>query len=212
MFGPDSRLYACQSGRKLIVAYATDGTESVIVEGAESNDLAITKSGAIYFTDPANRRGWLADGRGGKRVVHEGIGRPNGITLSPDQSMLMVGDFAERWVWSFQIQPDGSLAHGQPFYRLEIGEDFLSTADGMTVDSEGHLYVATSRGLQICDQPGRVVAIVNKPQPGPLSNVVFGGPDLKTLYVTAGDKVFRRRVRRQGVTLWSPVKPPRPRL
>jgi sugar lactone lactonase YvrE len=64
----------------------------------------------------------------------------------------------------------------------------------------------------VCDQPGRVVAIINKPQPGPLSNVVFAGSDLQTLYVTAGDKVYRRHVRRKGTLSWAPLKPPVPGL
>ncbi|MGH8639446.1 MAG: SMP-30/gluconolactonase/LRE family protein, partial [Burkholderiales bacterium] len=122
-------------------------------------------------------------------------------------------DSRGKWVWSFQVQSDGSLAHGQPFYRLETpDESSASGADGMTVDTEGHLYVTTRAGLQVCDQPGRVVGIIGKPQAGPLSNVVFGGPNLDTLYVTAGDKVFRRKVRRKGVVSWSPIKPPVPRL
>jgi sugar lactone lactonase YvrE len=212
MFGPDGRLYACQNGRKRIVAYDAEGKESVVADGVESNDLAITARGEIYFSDPANKRVWFIDSKGAKRIVHEGIRTPNGVVLSPDQALLMVADSSERWVWSFQIQPNGSLANGQPFYRLEIGEEFTSGADGMTVDSEGHLYVTSREGLQICDQPGRVVGIINKPQPGSLSNAVFGGPDLKTLYVTAGDKVFRRKMRRQGVTSWAPAKPPVPRL
>ena len=112
-----------------------------------------------------------------------------------------------------EVQPDGSLANGQPFYRLETpDESSASGADGMTVDSDGYLYIATKMGVQVCDQPGRVVAIINKPQAGPLSNVVFGGPDLRTLYVTAGDKVFRRAIRRKGVFPWAPLKPPVPGL
>jgi sugar lactone lactonase YvrE len=111
------------------------------------------------------------------------------------------------------VAPDGSLLNGQAFYRLETGdESSFSGADGMAVDSEGYLYVATRLGLQICDQPGRVTAILNKAQPSALSNVAFGGPNLDTLYVTAGDKVFRRPVRRKGVFPWQPVKPPQPRL
>ena len=82
----------------------------------------------------------------------------------------------------------------------------------MTVDTEGRLYIASGIGPQIFDQPGRLNGIVNKPQPGSLSNVVFGGPNLQTLYVTAGDKVFRRKVRSKGVNAWTLVKPPRPRL
>jgi gluconolactonase len=116
-------------------------------------------------------------------------------------------------VWSFQVQADGSLANGQPFYRLETPDESSSGgADGMTVDTEGYLYVTTRIGLQVCDQPGRVVAIINKPQDGWLSNVVFGGLDLQTLYVTSGDKVFRRHVRRKGVQPWAPVKPLVPQL
>jgi gluconolactonase len=72
--------------------------------------------------------------------------------------------------------------------------------------------VATRLGLQVCDAPGRVVAILRKPQSGALSNAVFGGKDLDWLYVTAGDKVFKRHMRRKGVWPWQPVKPPAPRL
>jgi sugar lactone lactonase YvrE len=82
----------------------------------------------------------------------------------------------------------------------------------MCVDTEGHLYVATRLGVQVCDQPGRVVAIMAKPQAGPLSNVVFGGPDLSTMYVTAGDSVFKRPLNRKGLNAWTVMKPPMPRL
>jgi sugar lactone lactonase YvrE len=82
----------------------------------------------------------------------------------------------------------------------------------MTTDSEGHLYVTTRLGLQVCDQPGRVVAVVSKPHAGSLSNVVFGGPNLDWLYVTAGDRVYRRKAKRQGVWPWRVSKLATPRL
>lgn len=70
------------------------------------------------------------------------------------------------------------------------------------MDTEGFLYVATRLGVQVFDQPGRLTAILDTPQSSGLSNVVLGGPDLDTLYVTSRDKVFRRRVRRnKGNTL-----------
>jgi sugar lactone lactonase YvrE len=178
-----------------------------------SNDLAVSSRGEIYFSDPGGKKVWFIDRNGAKReVVSKGIEFPNGVRLSPDHALLDVADYASRWIWSFQVQADGSLANGVPFHRLEVEDEASARPDGMTLDSEGHLYVATSLGVQICDQAGRVVAIINKPQPGPLSNVVFGGPDLQTLYVTSGDKVFRRGVRRKGVFPWTPVKPPQPRL
>ncbi len=214
MFGPDGRLYACQNGRKRIVSWAPDGTgERVHAEGVNSNDLVVLKSGGIYFSEPPTKKIWYIDPAGTRRAVHEGIESLNGVIVSPDQSLLMATDYRGKFVWSFQIQPDGGLANGQPFYRMElIDESGQSLADGMTLDTEGHLYVATRVGIQICDQPGRVVGIINKPQPGALTNVVFGGSDLDWLYATAGDRVYRRLMRRKGAFPWEPVKLPRPGL
>jgi sugar lactone lactonase YvrE/enterochelin esterase-like enzyme len=219
MFGPDGRLYAAQNGRKRIVAYDMDGGETVIAEGANSNDIAVSSKGEVYFSDPENHRIWFVDKARKKRIVYEGesIIFPNGVRFSPDESLLLVADTASKWVWSFQVQPDGSLANGEPFYHLELpdGVDrgmMRSGADGMTLDREGYLYVATKLGIQICDQPGRVVGIISYPQAVDASNLVFGGPDLQTLYLTDGDKVYRRRLKRKGYFPWQPLKPPTPQL
>ncbi|HTD25305.1 MAG TPA: SMP-30/gluconolactonase/LRE family protein [Terriglobales bacterium] len=211
MFGPDGRLYVCQGTH--IVAYTPDGKESVLAEDVDSNDLAVTLKNEVYFTDPPGHRVWFIDAKGNKRVVYTGIEFPNGVRTSPDQSLLLVDDTHGKWVWSFQIQPDGSLENGQPFYRMETPDDSSqSGADGMTLDTEGFLYVTTRLGVQICDQPGRVAAIINKPQGKSLSNIVFGGPDMQWLYVTNRDKVYRRHMKRKGVVSWNLVMPPVPRL
>jgi len=217
MFGPDGRLYACQNGRKRIVAYAPDGAESVIAEGVNSNDLAVNPRGEIYFSDPPHKQVWFIDAKGNKRVVHEGILFPNGVRFTPDHAFLMVSDTLSRWVWSFSVANDGSLANGVPFFRLEIPDEvdsgqLRSGADGMTVDNEGFLYVATKLGIQIVDPPGKTVGILQKPDKSDPSNVVFGGRDLQTLYVTSGDKVFRRTIKRKGTFPWVTVIPPKPRL
>lgn len=212
-FGPDGKLYATKRSTKQVVAYTMDGAESVVADGIDGNDLVITAKGEIYVTEPPAKKVWFVDARGNKRVVAEGLEFANGIALSPDQWLVMVADSRSKWVWSYQRTGDGSLVNGQPFYRLETPDDSGSSgADGLTVDTEGHLYVASRMGLQICDAPGRVVAILNRPQVGPLSNVVFAGKDLDWVYVTAGDKVFRRHLRRNGVNAWTVVKPPQPRL
>lgn len=208
-----SMAWACQNNSRRIVAWTMDGAETVLAEDVGSNDIAVTAKGEIYFTEPQARRVWFINARQEKRVVHEGLEFPNGVRLSADHSLLLVVDSRNKWVWSFQIQPDGSLANAQPFYRLETtDENSQSGGDGMTVDSEGYLYVTTRVGVQVCDQPGRVVAILNKPWNGALSNAVFGGPNLDTLYVTAGDKVYKRAMRRKGIYPWEPAKLPAPRL
>ncbi|MBI2686559.1 MAG: SMP-30/gluconolactonase/LRE family protein [Acidobacteria bacterium] len=213
MFGADGRLYGCQNGKKQIVAWSMDGAETVLATGVESNDLCLNAKGQIWFTDPRNKKIWFLDTNGNKKVVHDGLEFPNGILLSTDQTLLNVCDSRGRWVWSFSVNDDGSLSNGQPFHHLEVADESSATgADGLTVDTDGHIYVATGIGLQICDQPGRVVAILNKPQAAKLSNVVFGGPDLTTLYATSVDRVYKREIKRKGVYSWAPVKPPMPRL
>ena len=83
----------------------------------------------------------------------------------------------------------------------------------MTVDTEGRTYVATRLGIQVLDQLGRVHFVIRKPQAKKVSNVVFGGPDLDTLYVTCTDKVYRRKMNAVGVVpSRGPIKPPKPRL
>ena len=133
--------------------------------------------------------------------------------LSPDQSMLMVNDSRKKFVWSFQIQPDGSLAYGEEFFRLETWDkNSQSRADGMTIADDGHLFVATDLGVQVCNDKGPVVGIIRKPTKEFVSNVVFAGPELKTLYATASTKLFRRKLQASGVRHWEPFRPPRPGL
>ncbi len=215
MFGPDGRLYSCRAESEQIVAIdIATGKEEILASGVRPNDVAVTANGGVYFTEPGKRKVSYIDPQGDvHELAVEGMKSPNGVLLSPDQSLLFVADYGARWVWSFQIQPDGTVDNGQPFYHLEIGDaSSRSLADGMTVAADGHLLVATDLGLQICDQPGRVVGILAKPQDAALTNAVFGGPDLQTLYVTSGDKVFRRHMRIAGVRPWELVTPPVPGL
>jgi sugar lactone lactonase YvrE len=155
--GPDGRLYAAQGGTKRIVAYDLGtGAESVIAEDVPSNDLAIGRNGNIYVTDFPNKQVWLVTPAGEKRVVDTGLLKPNGITLSPDQTLLLVADSASQFVYSFQIQPDGSLTNKQPFYHLHLVEGVTeSGADGIAVDRNGTLYVTSRIGLQVADQAGK---------------------------------------------------------
>lgn len=144
---------------------------------------------------------WLADAAGQKRVVHKGLNWPRGVRASPDESVLIVNDPPTRWVWSFQIEANGSLTKGRHFCRLETkGENSETDAGGMAFDSEGFLYVATNIGVQVCDRHGRVTAVIDAPGES-VSGVFFGGPGLQWLYVTDGDKVWRRPVKCRGAGL-----------
>ncbi len=213
-FGPDGKLYCCQSRKQQIVRFDESGREEVVIENAPCNDLCVLHNGHGYYTDPQNKKVWHFTPDGQRNVVDEGIEFANGVVASPDQTLLTVADTRGRFLYAYQIQSDGSLAYKQEYGHLHRPDDTgQSGADGMTVDTEGRLYVATRLGVQLLDQPGRVNFIIAKPQPGWLANVTFGGPELDTLYATCADKVYRRKLNAKGAVSWQPpVMPPRPGL
>jgi sugar lactone lactonase YvrE len=214
MFGPDGRLYAGATRTKQIVAYDASGKVEVLAENATVNDLAINVKGDMYFSDTAARRIWLLPKGGQPRVVDEGIDSPNGVLFSPDQSLLYVSDYIGQLSWVFQIQADGSLAHKQRYFYVHMPDAATrSSSDGMAVDTDGRVYIATALGVQVFDQIGKCHAILPAPNRAALSNVEFGGPNFDELYITNGDKVFKRRTRVKGVVSWKPpIKPAPPRL
>jgi sugar lactone lactonase YvrE len=199
MFGSDGLLYGCRNGEKKIVAYKPDGTFETVAEGVSSNDLVVTSSGTIYFTDPPNGQVWFVDEEKRARVVAKGL-EPNGLILWPGEGTLVVTDRSRPHLWAFRVEEDGSLKDKERYYgplAVPSGRD-RPGSDGMTVDADNRLYVATFAGLQMFDPTGRLGGVIAKPRTGPLSNAVFGGKDLRTLYVTAGEAVYRRRVKPAG--------------
>ncbi len=214
MFGPDGNLYGCRTNDAQIVRYSPDGSMmNVVVEGIRGNDLVMLADGSGYCTEPATKKVWYFSASGEKREVDEGIGFPNGLITSPDQTLLNVSDTRGRFIHSYSIEPDGSLANKQNYGWLHVTDELQSGADGMAVDTEGRIYVTTAMGLQVLDQLGRVHLIMSKPKAAWLSNVVFAGPNRDLLVVTCGDSVYRRKVKATGVDPWNtPITPPKPGL
>lgn len=216
-FGPDGRLYAV-NGNQQIVAFDTAGKSTVIAEGIRGNDIVVASNGNIYVTEPnvpavEQSNVWLIKPNGEKKVMDTGIKYANGITLSPDQTLLYVDDYRSHWVYSYQLKADGTPQFKQQYYWLHVPDTVdISQADGMRVDRDGRLYVATKMGVQICDQAGRVNAIIPTPN-GRISNLSFGGADNDTLFATCGDKVYKRKLKVKGAHAWDkPIKPAPPRL
>lgn len=216
--GPNGQLYAIRMDAENIMTLTESGEWSLVKSGFRCNDLVVLHNGSIYATKP----GW--DGKSPSEIIHisptgersvvdTGLIFANGITVSPDQTLLYVSDRSTHWVYSYQIRPDGSLAHKQKYYHLHVpdtAED--SRADGMRCDQNGRLWVATNMGLQICDQAGRVNCILPTPN-GVCSNLCFGGPKFDTVYATCGDKVYSRKVKVTGANAWqAPIKPAGPKL
>lgn len=217
-FGPDGRLYSVAGATEQILAYDAQGKATVIADGFRGNDLVVRHNGGIYVTNPGwdgkePSKVWYISPKGEKKVVDTGLKFSNGITLSPDQSLLYVADSRSHWVYSYQIKADGSLAYKQKYYHLHVQDSADdSGADGLRVDNQGRLYVATRMGIQVCDQAGRVTCMIPTPN-GKCSNLCFGGENHDILFVTCGDKVYQRKVKVTGAKNdQAPVKPAAPRL
>jgi sugar lactone lactonase YvrE/enterochelin esterase-like enzyme len=216
-FGPDGQLYMATTADNKVVALAADGKMRTVADNIRGNDITVLANGNIYVTEPIGggkpSSVWLIKPDGAKEVVDTGLKFANGVVASPDQTLLYVDDSQSHWVYSYQIQPDGKLAHKQRYYWLhepDTADD--SGADGMRVDRDGRLYVATRLGLQVCDQAGRVNVIIPTPN-GRVSNLAFGGPEFDTIYATCNDKVFKRKVKVHGAPNFAePVKPKPPGL
>jgi sugar lactone lactonase YvrE/enterochelin esterase-like enzyme len=217
-FGPDGRLYAVAGAVEQIVAYDAEGKATVLADGFRGNDLVVLHDGGLYVTNP----GWnkvdpskiyYISPKGEKKVVDMGLVFSNGITVSPDQTLLYVADSRTHWVFSYQIQADGSLAYKQKYYHLHVPDNADdSGADGMRTDKDGRLYVATRMGIQICDQAGRVNCIVPTPN-GRVANFSFGGENFDTLYAACGDKIYSRKLKVKGSNAYqAPTKPAPPKL
>ena len=217
-FGPDGKLYTVTGGEQKILAYDADGKATTVAEGIRGNDIVVANNGNIYVTEPNvpavdTSQIWLIKPTGEKKVVDTGLRYANGITLSPDQTLLYVADYRSHWVYSYQLQADGTPQYKQQYYWLHVADSVDSSqADGIRVDRDGRLYVTTKMGIQVCDQAGRVNAIIPTPN-GRVANVSFGGENFDVLYATCGDKVYKRKLKVKGANAWDkPNKPAAPRL
>jgi sugar lactone lactonase YvrE len=149
----------------------------------------------------------IRDGK--KQMVDEGLHAASGVAFSPDGGLLYVAEKSTQWIYSYVVRPDGTLTDKEQFYWLhmtDIPND--SGAEDLAVDTHGNLYVATRMGIQVCDQNGRVRAILPLPAPsGPVRSIAFGGEHFDVLYATDGTHVYSRRVKLSGFAPWAvPMK------
>lgn len=156
------------------------------------NDVTVRSDGTIYFTDPDWQLGpkrtkeipqtsayrLKPPVRGGQTLeavpFEQTLDKPNGIALSPDERTLYLGSAGQE-IWKFDVQPDGSLQNKREFAKT-------GASDGLTVDCAGNLYVASGTVEVFAPNGQRLGEIRTNEEP---SNVAFGGPDRKTLYITA---------------------------
>lgn len=199
------------------------------------NDCCVDGKGRIWFTDPrygVDRSDLEMDIEGVYRIdgvdkvtrvlTQKEINRPNGIAVSPDDKTLYVIDShpkvgGNRKIWAFDLADDGSLSKQRLVYDFGKGRG----GDGMRVDMKGNLWVAAginkhrgnigesmdvSAGVYVISPEGKLLGRIPIPE-DLITNVAFGGPERKTLYVTAGKTLYRFPVNVSGFAAYPPLKP-----
>jgi len=211
-FTRDGDLLAAEGFGKRIARYSGSAS-STVVSGDPNhnpllapNDLIIDKRGGFYFTDPgprpvvSGRKAFVHYVRFGSHtpvLVSDEIARPNGLTLTLDGKNLIVDDTLGDAVYAFSLRPDGTASGKRVFSHLNgIPPNTESGADGMAVDSEGRIYIATVTGIQVFDRAGKYLGTIRVPrQP---TNLAFGGQRKSVLYITAREGLYRVQMLSHG--------------
>jgi gluconolactonase len=213
----DGRMLAAEGAGARIAAVAPNGQVTALATASAGkplrapNDLIPDRRGGIYFTDPAPRPApdvapkesgnvhYIRPG-GEVLLLDDQIRRPNGLTLSLDEKTLYVGDTEGEYVYAFDVQSDGRVANKRQFARLrDLEKGSLgprSRADGMALDAEGRVYVATAAGIQVVDAKGQHLGTIRLPAVA--RNLAFAGRDRRTLYLTALESLYRVQMVSQG--------------
>jgi len=167
----------------------------------QPNDLAFTADGTLYASDPAWYKSsgqiWRIDPNGKVSLVAKDLGTTNGIDVSPDGKTLYVNESVQRGVWSFPIAADGSL--GQRTLLKQFPDHGF---DGMRCDVDGNLYISRyGKGTVVKVSPGGEILLEVDVLGKSPSNLCFGGPDGRTVYVTEVEhtRLVQFRVDRPGL-------------
>ena len=213
MFDQSGRLIACQRDLKRIIALdiATTNVTALATNylGAAfigPNDLVVDSSGGVYFTDPnfnlpatPSQSVYYWSATGDVSQVASNLSRPNGVLLSPDERTLYVVLSGVARLMSYPVLAPGLLGAG-------TSNSIPQTGDGMTIDTQGNLYLCQPNLNQIMvrSPAGAILGFI--PIPEIPANCTFGGPDMKTLYVTARTSVYTCRMAAEGHRFaWNPA-------
>ncbi|GAA4317399.1 SMP-30/gluconolactonase/LRE family protein [Compostibacter hankyongensis] len=161
----------------------------------QPNDICRSSRGWILASDPnwkdSTGQLWRIDVDGKATRLAAGMGTTNGLELSPDEKRLYVNESAQRRIWQFDIDTAGNISNKRPFTDFS---DF--GLDGMHCDKQGNLYVCRyGKGvIAVFDPAGKLLREI--PLKGKnCSNLVFGGPDGRTVYVTLQDRKMLEQFR-----------------
>jgi gluconolactonase len=188
------------------------------------NDVTMDRKGTLYFTDRPSVSVYRIDAPGKivKILGAPEVQWPNGIQISPDDKTLYVVETNQakggaRRINAYDLGADGMTSHMRVLYNFYPGR----SADGMSIDEQGNLYASaglnwpaslrfrpnraaadetmdTKAGVYVISPQGKLLKFIPVPE-DTITNNAFGGPDMKTLYITAGKTLFKVRTEIAGL-------------
>jgi gluconolactonase len=212
-YDADRNLIVCEHATSLVVRERADGTREVLAshfEGKElnsPNDVCVRSDGSIYFSDPYYGRVPVSGVERPRELGFQGVyrlapdgsltlavdrdlfGQPNGLCFSPDEKLLYVNDSEKKLIRAFNVAPDGSLS-GERLFASEIQSSSQHGGpDGMKCDERGNVWVTGPGGVWIYASSGELIGKLHVPEV--VANLAWGGPELRTLFLTATHSVYR---------------------
>jgi len=203
------RLILTQMGQRRVSRQEFDGTITplaVLYKGKKfncPNDVVVKSDGAIFFTDPTFNipQGqhqelpyagiYRIDTLGNVTLLDSTLELPNGICFSPDESKLYVNNSQSRIIYVWDVIDDSTIANKREFYSIP-GVKYKDYVDGMKVDSVGNIFCTGPKGVWVFSREGTLLDTILIPT-NP-SNCNWGDADRKTLYITAGNSIYRIRL------------------
>ena len=216
------RLLACETTNHRVTRQEPDGSITVVAGTYQGrrlnspNDVVVKSDGSIYFTDPgAPAPGLDLDFSGVYRVSPDlgditllvrNFFLPNGLAFSPDESTLYVDDsfrfppIANRrgCIRAFDVMPNGMLALASDRVLCELTGPHPGVPDGMKVDVDGNIYCTGPGGVWVVDPSGKHLGTILTGA-SQTTNCGWGGDDLRTLFITTWDGLYRIQLKIPGL-------------
>jgi gluconolactonase len=210
----EGSLLICEHGNRRLSKVDTSGDYTVLTDRFlgkrlnSPNDVAVRSDGMIYFTDPPygidleeqelDFQGvfLLKPESSDLTLLMDDFDRPNGLALSPDETVLYIADSSSRrHIRVLDVNPDGTLSDSRVF--AEIRSELPGNPDGMKMDTEGNLYVAAAGGIWVFSEEGGHLGTIETPEIP--ANLAWGEGDWRSLFITARTSVYRIKLNTPGV-------------